>query len=55
MTAISHTAQPSFEETHPKAPFAELIRLALLLAETLVKLQARLTARQARSPDGAPA
>lgn len=43
MTAISHNAQLTFEETYPKAPFAELIRLALSLADTLVKLRARLT------------
>ncbi len=55
MTAISHNAQPSFEETWPKAPFAELIRLALSLADTLVTLRTRLTARTVRSPDGAPA
>ena len=49
------TAQPTFENTYPKAPFAELIRLALSLTETLVKLRTRLTARLPRSPDGAPA
>ena len=32
MTAISHNAPLTFEETWPKAPFAELIRLALSLA-----------------------
>jgi hypothetical protein len=37
------TAQPTFENTWPKAPFAELIRLALSLAETLVSLRRRLT------------
>ena len=42
MTAISNNIQPSFEETYPKAPFAELIRLSLSLAGTLVKLRARL-------------
>jgi hypothetical protein len=42
MTAISHP-QPSFEETYPKAPFAELIRLALSLTDAMVKLRARLT------------
>jgi hypothetical protein len=36
------TAQPTFELTYPKAPFAELIRLALSLTETLVKLRTRL-------------
>jgi hypothetical protein len=41
MTAIAHNTQPTFEETWPKAPFAELIRLALSLADTLVKLRAR--------------
>ena len=43
MTPISHTAQPSFEETYRKAPFAELIRLALALTETVVKLRAQLS------------
>jgi hypothetical protein len=43
MTAISPNAQPTFEETYPKAPFAELIRLALSLTDTLVKLRTRLT------------
>ena len=42
MTANTH-ARPSFEESYPEAPFAELIRLALTLAETLVKLRSRLT------------
>lgn len=42
MTAISHNAQPSFEETYPKAPFAELIRLMLSLADALVKLRTQL-------------
>ena len=42
MTAISHNPQPSFEETYRKAPFAELIRLALSLTEGLVKLRSRL-------------
>ena len=41
MTAIPHDTQPSFEETYPTAPFAELIRLALSLSKTLVKLRAR--------------
>ena len=43
MTVISHNAQPSFEETYPKAPFAELIRLTLLLAEKAMRLRGRLT------------
>ena len=43
MPATSHKAQPNFEETYPKAPFAELIRLALSLAGALVKLRTRLT------------
>lgn len=38
------TAQPTFEETYPMSPFADLIRLALSLTETLVRLRARLTA-----------
>jgi hypothetical protein len=38
------TAQPTFENTWPKAPFAELIRLALSLTETLMKRRTRLTA-----------
>jgi hypothetical protein len=37
------TAQPTFETTYPKAPFAELIRLTLSLTATLVKLRTRLT------------
>lgn len=37
------TAQPTFEKTYPKAPFAELIRLALSLTEALVKLRTRLS------------
>ena len=36
------TAQSTFEKTYPNAPFAELIRLALSLTETLVKLRSRL-------------
>ena len=48
MTAISHGAQPTFDETCRKAPFAELIRLALSLADALVQLRTRLT-------DSAPA
>ena len=43
MTAISQNARPSFEETYPKAPFAELIRLTLLLAEKAMRLRGRLT------------
>lgn len=49
------TVQPTFEMTYAKAPFAELIRLALSLTEALVKLRTRMAARPARSPDGAPA
>ena len=56
MTAVPHNAQPSFEQTWPKAPFADLIGLALSLADSLVKLRARLAgSAPARSPDGAPA
>jgi len=43
MTAIPHNAQPTFEETYPKAPFAELIRLALSIADALVELRTRAT------------
>lgn len=43
MAAISHNVQPTFEETYPKAPFAELIRLALSLAEKIARQRARLT------------
>jgi hypothetical protein len=49
MTAISHNAHPSFEETYPKAPFAGLIRLALMLADGAVKLRAWLTSPGATS------
>ena len=41
MTATAPIAHPSFEETYSKAPFAELIRLALSLSEALVKLRAQ--------------
>ena len=40
---------PSFEETYPKAPFADLIRLALTLADKAVKLRAWLTSHGAVS------
>jgi hypothetical protein len=43
MNTVSHDAQPSFEEVYPKAPFSDLIRLALLLGEGLARLRARLT------------
>jgi hypothetical protein len=43
MNTFSRHPQPSFEEVYPKAPFAELIRLALSLTEKVVKLRARLT------------
>jgi hypothetical protein len=55
MTSISHAAQPSFEETFPKAPFAELVRLGLILAEGLAKLRSRLTGRPAAAGTGQPA
>lgn len=42
MNTLSRHPQPSFEEVYPKAPFAELIRLALSLAEKVAKLRARL-------------
>jgi hypothetical protein len=44
------TAQPTFEATYPKAPFAELIRLSLSLAEALEKLRARLSAPASAGP-----
>ena len=43
MTTQSLHPQPSFEEVYPKAPFAELIRLTLTLAEKVVRLRTRLT------------
>jgi hypothetical protein len=55
MTSVFHTALPTFEETFPKAPFAELVRLSLVLADGLVKLRARLTSGPAAAGSGQPA
>lgn len=43
MTAVAHNAQPTFEKTWPDAPFSELIRMALRVADALVRLRTRLT------------
>ena len=43
MNTLFRHPQPSFDEVYPKAPFSELIRLALSLTEKVVKLRARLT------------
>ena len=43
---IRHNAQPSFDEVYPTAPFAELIRLTVLLAGGCAKLRDRRTASQ---------
>lgn len=46
MTTASHDVHLSFEQVWPKAPFAELVRLALWLSDGAVKLRAWLeTAR----------
>ena len=55
MSSSIPAAQPTFEETFPKAPFAELVRLALALADGLVKLRSRLTGRPAATGAGQPA
>lgn len=46
MTTVSPDVQPTFEQVYPKAPFADLVRLALWLSEGAVKFRAWLeTAR----------
>lgn len=41
---IDMRKEPNFEETYPKAPFSELIRLTVALAAVLAKAASRLGA-----------
>lgn len=55
MAALSRSTQPTFEETFPKAPFSELVRLAMTVAERVVKLRSRLDGAAQTARTGDPA